>query len=87
MSVAVLSQTRPIEYSMLHDTTPAGPIIGTYGDVEIAEAVIDAFGRRFVYVGVAPRRANGRFDDSALGAGEFILSPGLVYCHEKVAKC
>jgi hypothetical protein len=86
VSVAVLSQTRPIEYSMLHDTTPAGPVIGTYGGVEIVEAVIDAFGRRFVYVGAAPRRPNGRFDDSALGPGEFILKPGLVYRHEKMDK-
>ncbi len=86
MSVAVMSHTRPIEYSMLHDTRPAGPVIGTYGGVEIAEAVIDAFGRRFVYVGAAPRRPNGRFDDGALGPGEFILKPGLVYRHEEIAK-
>jgi hypothetical protein len=71
---------------MLHDTKPAGPVIGTYGGAEIAEAVIDAFGRRFVYSGVAPRQLNGRFDDRALGPGEFILKPGLVYRHDKAKR-
>jgi hypothetical protein len=86
VSVAALSHTRPIEYSMLHDTKPVGPVIGTYGGVEIAEAVIDAFGRRFVYAGIAPRQPNGRFDDQALGPGEFILKPGLVYRHDKTKR-
>ncbi len=66
--------------------TPVGPVIGPYGGVEIAEAVIDTFGRRFVYVGIAPRQQNGRFDDQALGPGEFILKPGLVYRHDKASK-
>jgi hypothetical protein len=86
VSVAALSHSRPIEYSMLYDTKPAGPVIGTYGGVEIAEAVIDAFGRRFVYAGIALRQSNGRFDDRALGPGEFILQPGLVYRHDRAAK-
>jgi hypothetical protein len=52
---------------------------GFYADREIPESVIDEFGRRFVYAGVAPRKFNGAFDVDALAAGEVIVRPGLVY--------
>jgi hypothetical protein len=70
---------RPIEYSMLHNVKPVGASIGYYADREIPESVVDEFGRRFVYAGVAPRRRNGVFDVDALATGEFIVRPGLIY--------
>jgi hypothetical protein len=56
-----------------------GPVLGSYANQPIAEAVVDCFGRRFVYAGVAPRRHNGRYDFGALAPGEWIVEPGLVY--------
>ena len=70
---------RPIEYSILHNAKPIGPSMGFYADREVTESVIDEFGRRFVYVDVAPRKCNGAFDVDALAAGEVIVRPGLVY--------
>ncbi len=68
-----------IEYSTLHNTTPEGPVIGKLGGREFSEFVRDEFGRLFSYSGVAPRLSNGRFDDTALKDGEFIVLPGLIY--------
>ena len=53
--------------------------MGFYADQEIPELIVDEFGRRFVYAGVAPRKFNGVFDVDALATGEFIVRPGLVY--------
>jgi hypothetical protein len=64
------------------DPKPDGPVVGFYADQPIAEAVVDYFGRRFVYAGVAPRSFNGRYDFGALGPGEWIVEPGLVYSYE-----
>ncbi|HUA78019.1 MAG TPA: hypothetical protein VMA86_10130 [Acetobacteraceae bacterium] len=74
-----LSSPEAIEYSLLHHAKADGPVIGTYMDHPIAEAVIDESGKRFVYAGLAPRKRGGRLDVEALGPGEFILRPGLVY--------
>lgn len=70
---------RPIEWSILHNVKPTGPSMGFYADQEIPESIVDEFGRRFVYAGVAPRKFNGVFDVDALATGEFIVRPGLVY--------
>ena len=70
---------QPIEYSMMVEPRPAGPTIGLYRGLPIAERVVDQFGRRFFYVGLASRRRDGRFDVGSLRAGEFIVEPGLVY--------
>jgi hypothetical protein len=70
---------RPIEYSILHNVKPIGPSVGFYADREIPESVVDEFGQRFVYAGVAPRKCNGVFDVDALATGEFIVRPGLIY--------
>jgi len=77
-SVAV-SQSRPIEYCLLGNVTPSGKSMGCYMDRPISESVIDEFGRRYVYAGIAPRRWNGQFDGDALQVGHFILPPGLIY--------
>jgi hypothetical protein len=79
MPLAGYVHAKPIEYFMLHDAKPTGPSMGRFADREIPESVVDVFGRRYVYVGVAPRRWDGQFDVDALGTGEFILPPGLVY--------
>jgi len=70
---------RPAEYSMVVEPHPAGPSIGVYGGLPIAERVIDQFRRPFVYVGVVCRRRDGQFDAASLGPGEFIVEPGLIY--------
>jgi hypothetical protein len=76
-----IHRVRPIDYSILLDPQPAGPMIGRYAGKEFSESVRDAFGRLFVFAGIAPRRANGGFNDDALRPGEFIVLPGLIYRH------
>ncbi len=84
--LATARTARPIEYSILHHTKPAGPLIGRFADQEFTEFVRDEFGRLFVYSGVAPRRSNGQFNDDALGPGEFIVRPGLIYRYKGKAR-
>jgi hypothetical protein len=76
------TRRRPIECLILNNPKPEGPPIGTFAGKRFAEFVRDAFGRLFVYSGVAPRRKDGGFDDAALGPGEFIMLPGLIYRHK-----
>lgn len=76
---ALPRRRRPLEYSILVEPRPAGPVIGSLGGEDIHAAVVDAFGRRYVYAGAAPRRYDGSLDDGALGPGEFFVLPGLVY--------
>ena len=83
---AELGRSRPIEYYMLHDATPSGRSVGFYAGKYIAKVVVDGFGQRYVYVGLAPRRCDGKFDVAALKTGECILQPGLVYRHMRVKK-
>ena len=68
-----------IEYSILHNPTFEGPVIGRLNGEAFSEFVVDEFGRLFAYSGVAPRLSDGRFDEAALKAGEFIVLPGLIY--------
>jgi hypothetical protein len=56
-----------------------GPVVGSYASQPIAASVVDCFGRRFLYVGAAPRGHNGQYDFNALSLGEWIVEPGLVY--------
>ena len=70
---------RSPEFNRLMGPQPDGPTIGYLGGHPIASAVVDHFGRRYLYVGAAPRRPNGQYDADALGAGEFLMEPGLVY--------
>jgi len=65
-------------YILAH-TRPEGGPLGSYEGIPIAPAIVDDFGRRYVYAGLAPRRPNGRFNLDALRRGEWILPPGLVY--------
>src|SRR5271169_4519880 len=70
---------RPAEFSMVVEPHTAGPVIGVYRGLPFAEQVVDQFGRRFAYVGVACRRRDGQFDLASLRPGEFIVEPGLAY--------
>lgn len=74
-----LPRKRRLEYSILQDPRPIGPSIGSYSGKEFAEFVRDAFGRIFVYSGIASRQRDGRLTAEDLGTGEFIVPPGLVY--------
>lgn len=65
------------------DPKADGPVIGFYAECPIAAAVVDSFGHRFVYAGAAPRRHSGKFDFTALGPGEWIVEPGLVYVEDR----
>jgi hypothetical protein len=60
-----------------------GPVVGTFAGQPIAATIVDADGRRYGYVGVAPRLGNGRYDLEALGADEWLIEPGLVYRGER----
>jgi hypothetical protein len=42
-------------------------------------AVLSIEIRRFSYSGVAPRWRDGSYDTDGVGAGEFIVEPGLLY--------
>lgn len=71
--------TRVAEYSLIVEPRAEGAVIGYFAGQPISEGVVDAFGRRFSYVGLASRRRDGQFDVAQLKAGEFIAEPGLVY--------
>jgi hypothetical protein len=79
MPSAHFSNERPVDYFILVEPRADGPIIGTYDDQPIPAAVKDAFGRRYVYVGIASRLRDGRLDVKALSPGEWFAHPGLVY--------
>ena len=74
-----ITTERPVEYLILMEPRPDGPVIGQYAGQPIHAAVIDYFGRRFTSAGVAPRLRNGRYDADALQPGEWIVEPGLIY--------
>lgn len=71
--------TYPLEYYLLHGVRPDGPTVGHYSGKPVADVVIDAYERRYVFTGLAPRRNDGRYDLGKLRDGEFLLEPGLVY--------
>ena len=75
-----------VEYLILVDPKPAGPLLGYYNDSPIADVVVDYFGRRYIYAGIAPRHRNGRYDVDALATDERLVEPGLVYCAEQDRK-
>jgi len=79
MSRVNFTTGRSVEYSLLVDPRPDGPIVGYLAGRAIAAAVVDHFGRRFAYAGIAPRLRSGRYDVDALRPGEWLVEPGLVY--------
>jgi hypothetical protein len=79
MSRFALTTGRPVDYFILVEPRADGPLLGYYAGRPIPSAVVDYFGRCYSYVGVAPRRRGGHYDVEALGPGEWIIEPGLVY--------
>ena len=79
MSRVNFSQERPVEFFMLMKPQPDGPIMGTYAGEPIAATVVDLYGRRYSYIGVAPRLRSGRYDLDSLSEDEWLVEPGLVY--------
>ncbi len=79
MAHVTVSSRRPVEYFMLQDPRPDGPNLGTYAGHPIPAMVVDLFGRRYAYAGVAPRLRDGRYDVDAVGKDEWLVEPGLVY--------
>jgi len=74
-----LERSSSIEYLMLADPKPDGPTLGFFRGSAIAPAVVDYFGRRYVFAGIASRRRNGQYDIQALARGERLIEPGLIY--------
>jgi hypothetical protein len=70
---------RPDIFSIMVEPRPAGPVIGFYHDLPIAERVVDLFGRCFTYAGIIGRRRDGQYDVDRLKSGQFIVEPGMVY--------
>jgi hypothetical protein len=68
-----------VDYYIIVDPRPEGPVIGYFAGQPIAASVVDDFGRRFIYDGVAPHRRSGQYDIESLRPGEWIVEPGLVY--------
>ncbi len=67
------------DYFILSDWRADGPVIGRHDGRLFTAAVVDDLGRRFVYAGAVPRCPDGTYDTDALGDGEWIVEPGLVY--------
>ena len=42
---------RHVEYLILNDPHPDGPVVGFFRELPIAAAVVDHFGRRYIYAG------------------------------------
>ena len=76
------SHSARLEFCILDAVKPLGRPLGRFGDKEFSEAVVDAFGRRLTFAGIAPRTANGGYDEAALRDREFIVPPGLIYRYD-----
>jgi hypothetical protein len=70
------------ECFILLDPRADGPVVGYYAGCPIPAAVVDYYGCRYTYAGVAPRRCNGAYDVQSLRLGEWIVEPGLIYRNE-----
>ena len=76
------SRSVPVEYFILTGVSLKGDIVGTVDGRPVLEFAIDEVGKRYRFVGVAPRLPGGRYDVLALKQGEWIVEPGLVYAAE-----
>ena len=79
MSAFVRRRCTRADFLVVVDPRPEGPILGVFGEHKIASTVVDRFGRRYDYVGIATRLWMGRCDADALKSGEWLVEPGLVY--------
>ena len=79
MSRLGLTTARPVDYYVLVEPRADGPLLGYYDGRPIPDTVVDYWGRRYRYIGVAPRRRGGQYEVESLRPGEWIMEPGLVY--------
>jgi hypothetical protein len=77
-----VSPNLPFEYYMLHGITFEGGVACRLGRELVRELVRDSQGCLYRFVGLASRDAFGRLDVAALGPGEWIVEPDLIYAHE-----
>jgi hypothetical protein len=75
-----------LEHYLLSDTQADGPMLGYCAGQPIWEAIVDGLGRRYVFAGVAVYRNDGGVDVAALGRGEWLLKPGLIYRQDRSEK-
>jgi len=68
-----------VEFYRLYGARPDGAVVARYRDQDVCDVVVDEFGHRYVFAGVAPRLLNGAYDVRGLKIGEVILEPGLIY--------
>ncbi len=71
--------SQPIDYYILDRVRREGALLGTLGGEPIHSVVVDDWGRRYDFAGVAPRRPDGAYDVRCVRPGEFIVQPGLIY--------
>ena len=70
----------------LSDTRADGPMLGYCAGQPIFSAIVDGFGQRYVFAGVAVRRRDGDVDLAALRRGEWLLEPGLIYRSDRAVR-
>lgn len=70
---------RRAEFFILRNVVPVAPVVGRHADRDIFRSVVDEWGRRYSFVGIASFRREGGYDCDALRTGEFILPPGIIY--------
>ncbi|HVJ35107.1 MAG TPA: hypothetical protein VND94_18500 [Terriglobia bacterium] len=68
-----------VEFYRLYGAKPDGAVVARYCGRDVCDVVIDEYGHRYVFAGVAPRLFNGNYDVRGLKIGEVILEPGLIY--------
>jgi hypothetical protein len=68
-----------VEFFRLHNARPDGVVVARYRDHAVCDVMIDEYGQRYVFAGLAPRRRDGTYDVKGLKVGEVILEPGLIY--------
>lgn len=69
----------PRECFVLTEFKTEGGVLGRLGPQPIHPFIVDNFGSRYAFAGIAPRRADGSYSLERLNAGEWIIEPGLVY--------
>ena len=79
----MVSRSIPFEYFSLDNVHFDGHIVAYIDDQPIQDAVVDARGRRYRFVGLAQRDGCGRLDVTALRRGEWIVLPNLIYSAER----
>ena len=75
----MVSRSIPHEYFLLHGIREDGPIIAQLRGRPISASVVDSYGRRYRFVGLAGRDRAGRLDVLSLKRGEWVVSPDLIY--------